>query len=231
VTLRRRRAPRKRARAAASTRDTDASSFSPILLDFISRVPGALGAVLVDGIGEAVDYAGRGDPYDLKLSGAHWQIVVRELLEIAQRRALGVPRSLAVRGERRSAIAHPLPDGYVLVLLLGRRAGFASSARAFAVCERALADEAGWPLGARSPTWFSAQVATRAGRPARLRDRDSEHSLEVLGRVAGLAPREEGWRVRVEHGAELMLIREPGGHWYADESVAALFAGRPPHSR
>jgi hypothetical protein len=212
----------------SSRRDTEASAFSPILLDFISRVPGALGAVLVDRDGEAVDYAGRGDPYDLKLSAAHWQIVLRELVALAALRDLGTARSLSFRGERRSTIAHVLPDGYVLVLLLGRRAGFTPSTRALAVCERALATEAGWPLLARSPTWFPANVlATRAGRPGRVRDAGRDHSLEVLGRVGALAPREAGWRVRLENGAELMLVREPGGHWYADEPIAALFTREP----
>jgi hypothetical protein len=201
------------------------------LLDFVARVPGAVGAVLVDTDGEAVDYAGRRDPFDLKLAGAHWQIVLRELLSLPSLRPLGTPRAVAVRGERRSFIVHALPDGYALVLLLGRRAGFAAATRAFEVCERALALEAGWPLMGRS-SWFALQVvANRTGRPTRVQDGTAEHRVEIVGRVAGLARREEGWRVRLQQGPELTLVREPGGHWYADEPLAALFppaAGAPP---
>jgi predicted regulator of Ras-like GTPase activity (Roadblock/LC7/MglB family) len=196
------------------------------LSDFIARVPGASGAVLVDFDGEAVDYAGRVDPFDLKLSGAHWQIILRQLVALSKKVNLGGPRALAVRGSHRSFIAHTLPDGYALVLVLGRRAGFTAATRAFAVCERALANEAGWPspTAARSATWFALHVvANGAGRPARIREGTEEYRLEVVGRVTGLAPRESGWRVRLQHGAELTLVREPGGHWYSDEHVRSLF--------
>jgi hypothetical protein len=196
-------------------------------------VPGAFGAVLVDRDGEAVDYAGRADPYDLKLAGAHWQIVLRELRALAEAhpRAVGTPRSIVVRGGRRSFIAHALPDDYALILLLSRRAGFSAATCAFAVCERALAAEAGWRPDALSPPWFALQVvAGRGGRPARIREGIDEYPIEVLGKVTGLASHEEAWRVRLEHGAELTLAREPGGHWYADEAPGFVptSTGPPP---
>jgi hypothetical protein len=223
------RRPRSRARAApAHSRDNEASSFTPILFDFMARVPGAVGVVLVDIDGEAVDYAGRRDPFDLKLAGAHWQIVLRDLLALTALRQLGTPQALLVRGERRSFIVHALPDGYALVLLLGRRAGFTAATRAFEVCERALATEAGWPVVGRS-RWFALHVvANRSGRPTRVRDGEAEYKVEIVGRVAGLARREEGWRVRLQQGPELTLVREPGAHWYADEPLAALFPPAPP---
>jgi predicted regulator of Ras-like GTPase activity (Roadblock/LC7/MglB family) len=225
---RRHRGSRGRARAAVSpSRDNDASSFSPILIDFIARVPGAIGAVLVDRDGEAVDYAGRVDTYDLKLSGAHWQIVLRETRAVAMHFDLGATRVLAVRGERRSFIVHALPDDYALVLLLGKRAGFTARTRAFAVCERALAEEAGWSTATGSVGWFAAQVVEgRSGRPSRIGANGQEYAVEVVGRLTGLAASEDGWRVRHEQGGELTLIREPGGHWYADEHVDAL-VGKP----
>jgi hypothetical protein len=42
--------------------------------------------------------------------------------------------------------------------------------------------------------------------------------IEVLGRVMGLG-RELGYRCRLRSGAELTLVREPAGTWYADELV------------
>ncbi|HEY2516280.1 MAG TPA: roadblock/LC7 domain-containing protein [Polyangiaceae bacterium] len=216
-------------------RDTDASSFSEILSDLVARIPGALAAVLVDGDGEAVDYTGRLSPFDLKLAGAHWQIVVRQF---AEAKSLGVARSLLVRGASRSFVAHVLPDHYVLIVVLSRRAGFtAGASRAFPACERALCQEAAWRLRPQLPLWVPFKVTVgRQGRPQRLRPaspRDArDHPLEVLGRLTGLAPREQGWRVRLEGGAELMLVREPGGHWYGDLLLDSLVppAAPPPAS-
>jgi hypothetical protein len=217
------RPPRTRVLPHGPPRDTDATTFSPILTDLVARVPGAVGAVLIDTDGEAVDYTGRLHPFDLKLAGAHWQIVLREFRSLAATRPIGAPSSLLIRAARRSYIAHALPEDYALVLILRRRAGFTPATRAFAVCERALTAEAGWGARTRAPAWFAVDVAvTRAGRPTRVRAGSREHTIEVVGRIAGLAVREDGWRIRLEHGAELTLIREPGDHWYADESLDAL---------
>lgn len=224
----RRRPPRSARTKTPAARDTDASTFAAILTDLIARVPGALGAVLVDAEGEAVDYAGRLDAFDLKLAAAHWQIVLTDLRAKAAAHTSGSPRSLVVRGEKRSFIVHELPEGYTLVLVLSRRAGFTQATRAFAVCERALVAEAGWSLPRRIPAWFGLDVeSTRAGRPARISYGARNQGIEVLGRVASRASGDVGWRVRLENGAEVTLIREPGQHWYAEEPPEKLFPPRP----
>ena len=47
-----------------------------------------------------------------------------------------------------------------------------------------------------------------------------EYAVEVLGRFrAALPEHEKAWRVRLDSGAELTLVRESGGRWYADEPV------------
>jgi hypothetical protein len=141
---------------------------------------------------------------------------------------LGTPGHLVVRGVARSFVVHPLPDGYVLVLVLGRRAGFTAATRAFAVCIRALAVEAGWRTSVTVAAWFAVQVEpNRAGAPVRLRYGKLRKELEILGRLAPLGPRERGWRVRLENGAEVTLVREPGSHWYADEAIESLFTPTP----
>jgi predicted regulator of Ras-like GTPase activity (Roadblock/LC7/MglB family) len=227
-------APKRRAsvKGAPAPRDTDASAFARILAELVARIPGAQGAVLVDGEGEAVDYAGRLDPFDLKLAGAHWQLILSDLRGRLELPVLGKPRSVVVRGVSRSFIVHPLPDGYVLVLVLGRRAGFTAGTRAFAVCTRALALEAGWSGSIAIAAWFSVEVESkRAGAPARLRHGSLRKELEILGRLAPLGPRERGWRVRLENGAEVTLVREPGNHWYADEALDSLFTPTPATER
>jgi hypothetical protein len=216
------RAPRS-SRSASHARDADASAFTPILAELVARSPGAFGAALVDPEGECVDYAGRHGAFDLRIAAAHWEIVMRELRRtfhaVRSRADLGTAQTLLVRAQRRSFVVHALPDGYVLLLLLSRRAGFQAPARAFAVCERALASEAGWRAPA-SPAWFVLDVtASDEGRPTALRDSAGEHPLEIVGRLAlpSLGARERGWRVRLENGAELTLVCEPGNHWYGDE--------------
>lgn len=203
-------------------RDTEPTAFTQILQTLIERVGGALSALLVDSLGETVDYAGRGDLFDMRIAAAHLQIVLRELGTIAW---LGEPRWLVIRGAHRSFAATALPDGYVLIVLLRPRAAFTISTRALKVCTRALAQEAGWTLvevakseGVKQRSWFFTNVETdRRGRPTHIGEK--RMPVEVIGAVMGLSVRERGFRVRTEAGGELTLVREPRSRWYADEQV------------
>lgn len=209
---------RARPSRAPVARDMDASAFAVILSELVGRVPGAFACALVDGLGETVDYAGLVDPFDLKLAAAHLQILLRQLEDIG---SLGAPRSLVIRSARRTLVARGLPEGYVLVLLLRRRAGFTASERAFETCERALAVEAGWCERDARARWFPMEIEVdRRGRPRLVRDAsDSGEPIraEVLGSVMGLHPRQRGFRVRLLNGRELTLVREPGRAWYGDD--------------
>ncbi|MBX3230543.1 MAG: roadblock/LC7 domain-containing protein [Labilithrix sp.] len=204
------------------SRDTEATAFTKILEDLVERVAGAIAAALVDSMGETVDYAGRGDPFDLRIAAAHMQILLRSIGTVA---GFGEPRWLVIRGAQRSVAASALPDGYVLVVLLRPRAAFTISTRALKVCTRALAEEAGWTGvelaksdGVKQRSWFFTKVETdRRGRPTHVGD--ARTSVEVLGTVMGLSVRERGYRVRTEQGTELTLVREPRQRWYADEHV------------
>lgn len=215
----------RRSRPPVHARDMDASTFAAILHDLVARVPGAYAATLVDREGETVDYTGHGDPFDLKLAAAHWQIVLAECVRFTAAASFGATRSIVIRGARRSFIIHALPEDYALLVLLGRRAGFSPLTRAFSVCERALIREARWtppPRPPHSARWFAVTVGlSRAKRPARVASSDAIHDVEVLGalRAPHLASRELGYRVRTPSGLEFTLVREPGGFWYADEDV------------
>lgn len=211
------------AHAAAPERDQAESAFATILGDFIRRVPGAFAAALVDWDGECVDYAIRRevapdlDPFDVKVAGAHWAIV---LDEIAQRPALGEPQTVVCRGAKRSFIVRTLPERYVLVVLLKKRAGFVSVARALDACERALAREANWTLPKGRGIWVPVDVETDGrARPAWLTMGALSCSVEVLGALTRLRKRERGFRVRLASGGELNLVREVGNRWYADENL------------
>lgn len=213
-------APSSRTTGSIALRDTDATPFTTILEQLIDRVSGAFAAAIVDSQGETVDYAGRGEPYDLRVSAAHMQIVLSSVQRFG---ALGEPRWIVIRGARKSVAASVLPDGYVLVLLLRPRAAFTLSTRALKVCMRALAEEAGWTHvekrdGPKPRSWFEVEVQTdRRGRPTQVGA--NKVPVEVLGAVMGLSVRERGFRVRTAEGSELTLVREPKQRWYADEPV------------
>lgn len=205
-----------------ANRDMQRSAFAPILDELITRIPGALGAALVDREGEAVDYAGCASAFDIRVCAAHWKIVLNEIEASA---TIGAPRSLVVRCEKRSFLAHALPEGYAVVLLIRRRGGFAPSPRALSVCESALRVEAGWSSSSPNRPWFCVAVSCDArSRPAKIRARTDvglDVPIEIVGRLVGLSRAERGYRARLPNGAELTLVREPGGTWYSDEDINA----------
>ncbi|HEX8793002.1 MAG TPA: hypothetical protein VF765_18785 [Polyangiaceae bacterium] len=217
------RAKRKRRtkrRVAVEERDQHESAFAAILSKLVACVPGARAAALVDSEGETVDYAGRGKPYDMRLAGAHFRIV---LDEARGRPGLSDVRSIAVRAAGASYLVQVLPDGYALVVVMMRTAGFSGWHRAVASCAHALSEEAGWKRDASElpPRWFPVTVLRdERRRPAAVRADGRLHPLEILGTLqAGISGRERAWRIRFESGLEATLVREPGGACYLDEKL------------
>ena len=201
---------------ARETGDQERSAFGAILEWFLGRVPGARAAALVDFEGETVDYAGHVDSYAVRIAAAHFRIL---LTELQMRPTLGIARSLILRTSRQSYHVHGVTEGYALLVIFTRGAGFGGWERALTVCTNRLSAEAGW--GANKPEWFPVDVvADRRFRPLRVKSGPTERSLEILGALAAVPRhRERAWRVRIESGVEAMLVREPGGSWYADEDI------------
>lgn len=214
---------RRAGRAYKPKRDQEVSAFTLILDDLVARVPGAISAGLVDSEGESVDYAGWLEPFDIKIAGAHWRIILHQLQGLAW---MGSARTLIVRSATRSTIARLLPDGYAVILVLGRRAGFALPERAFSACELAMAIEAGWAIDPNLARWFPVLVEVDVRRrPTSIVYGGLAEAVEVMGRLVGTKEREHAFRVRLASGPEITLVREQGGFWYAEEPVA------PPPSR
>jgi hypothetical protein len=214
-------------------RDQHATAFTLILSDLVTRVPGARAAALVDVEGETVDYWGLLPPFDVKVAAAQWRVLVDEIRE---RGPLAGSTFVALRAARASYHVHVLPEGYALVIVFSRAAGFGGWRRAVAACCLALAGEASWSArDLRSPRWYWARVVTDArGRPAALGSPPNLRAIDVLGAVVGgLERRERGWRVRVADGVDATLVREAGGNWYVDEPTALreLPAKPEPQSR
>jgi hypothetical protein len=182
----------------------------------------------VDCEGETVDYAGRGEPYSLKVAAAHWRIVYDDA---RVQPALATTAWIGVRAAGASFVVRGLPEGYAVVVVFARRAGLSAGLRrAFDHCASELAREAGWPTHGTQPTlkttWIAIDVETRAHRPTRpaaIRRGPLVDAVEVIGLVShGLGRGERGWRVRNGAGVEATLVREPGGYWYADEAALAI---------
>ena len=208
--------------SAPPPRDQEPSTFTAILERLLAATPGSIAAALVDAEGETVDYAGPLDPFELKIAAAHWQIVLGEVGAEAPK--LGEVRQLTVRARQRSYLVRRMQDSYAVVVVLHRHAAFAVSERALLEADARLSLEAGWPPPPAHTRWFGVDVETgRRGRdkkrPLRLRVANGWQPVEVMGAIVGLAPRERGFLVRLPNGAEMLLIRERLGRWYADEHV------------
>jgi hypothetical protein len=201
-------------------RDQGVSAISAILMR-LCEAGGLLGAALVDAEGETVDYSGRFAPYDIRVAAAEWRIVGSLIL---RSRVPGWARleELVVRSSEQSFALRVLSDGYALVMVLPRRA-FGVSERAVAEATEELRREVGLsPVGeTRSLRWRHVEVhASGLGgqRPEQMWRDGAWRRITILGRVPdGLGRGEVGYLVRLENGAELLLVREPLGKWFTGE--------------
>jgi hypothetical protein len=205
---------------ADAPRDQARSTFTHILERLVAVTPGARGAALVDFEGETVDYAGRVDPFQMRITAAHWQIVFSETAGLG---TVGPIQRLTVRAGGAAFHVRRLEENYAVVVVLEPRLAFAVSERAMQEAIASLSVEAGWPLPRGAARWFWVEVESdhqgRAVRPRRLRVGAEFQPVEVMGAVVGLAPRERGFRIRLPSGAEMMLVRERLGRWFADERL------------
>lgn len=209
-----------RSQRVAPPRDQATSTFTRLLERLLAATPGARAVALVDFEGETVDYAGHVDPFEIKVAAAHWQIALSELAEAP---AIGVVRQVVVRARGQGYHVRRLEENYAVVLVLHPRAAFAVSERAMQEAIAGLSSEAGWPLPRGTARWFFVEVESerrgRVHRPLRLKVAGAWQPVDVIGAVVGLSPNERGFRVRLLSGAEMMLVRERFGRWFADDHV------------
>jgi hypothetical protein len=201
-------------------RDQAVSPFNTILHQLCDAA-GAIGAALVDREGETVDYAGEVDPYEIRVAAAEWRLVLAVLAESA------VPNwadttEIVVRSAFRSFVVVSIGDGYAIVAQLPLHC-FSISQRALSECARELCKEAGFGARAAASGHWT-RIAVRTAERDRWRPQevwlDGEwRAVEILGRYpkAELGRGERGYRARLTNGAELTLVREPLGRWYAED--------------
>jgi len=202
------------------SRAEDETAFTAILKAHVGATPGAIGAALVDGEGEAVDYAGDTiDPFDLKVAAAHWRLVLSDI-ERGKLAAEGGPTMrLVVLTDRRGFVLTALPEGYALLSILEANAALGHADRSLDGTLRALHREAGWAFPPGAFRWHPIEVEIDArARPQRIRVRHQWTEVVPIGRIAtGLQPGEVGWRVDVSAAdCETTLVLGRDDRWYAD---------------
>ena len=103
--------------------------FNYLLTNLLVDVPQAVGAILVDPEGEAVEWVTRhNDPFDLKVEGAYHSIFKRRLEQLTVHDDVGPITSFVIEGSRLVTLTEALPDGYYVVLVVDR-----SGSRAYAL--------------------------------------------------------------------------------------------------
>lgn len=99
-------------------------TFGAILQDAVSQVDGALGAIMLDGDGIAVDEV-RADPnLDLAIVAAEYSTILRETQRTGTETGIGLPEEITVRSSRTVLIIRRAGDGYFVVLALSPEANF-----------------------------------------------------------------------------------------------------------
>jgi hypothetical protein len=210
-----------RRRSSLPPRDQATTTFSATLLRLCDAT-GAIGAALVDGEGETVDYAGYSDPFAMRVMAAEWRIVL-EVVRSVPRPGFQDAHELAVRARKKSFALVALSDGYAIVLELPLHS-LLFSRRALAEAAREIEKEAGLaparPLEAEE-RWSKIEVRPSLEDPRRPEAvwlDGAWREVTILGRHIHKLPRsrrEIGYRARLQNGLEISLIREPLGLWFA----------------
>jgi len=94
--------------------------FNQILKDLVETVPHAVGAVLVDWEGEAVQEYCHCDSYDIRFVGAHKGIILSRLRETQGESAGGLIEDVVVSAERQHLLIGAIDKDYSLVLQVER---------------------------------------------------------------------------------------------------------------
>jgi len=218
-----------RQRRRASARDQAPSGFSGALQQLCDSTD-ALSAALVDSVGETVDYAGILEPFETRVAAAEWGLIIQTLKSTLSS-TWAETAELCFRGRRRSFVIVTLGQGYAIVLELPARRLHVSP-RAIVEAVRTISEEAGlelpgnWTAVRERWTRVNIQSDRRFRRPKAIWREGRWFTVEILGRLARdqLQSCETGYRVRIENGAEITLVREPLNHWYADDPVMPAYS-------
>jgi len=99
-------------------------SFQHILSNLLDRLPGALGVILADWEGEAVDHVSRIGDYEIKVIAAHKGIILTNMRQAMRDLDCDVLEEIIVTTERSQTLILPVTKDYYLVLTLPRGESF-----------------------------------------------------------------------------------------------------------
>lgn len=110
-----------------------------ILGNLLAEVEGAVGVLFLDDSGETVELScSEFTPYQMRVLGAYLGIYMRQLEKVLEGNRLGAPLSIHIHKDTLHIYAHPLPEGYYLVLVQRRPAVVATAERALASAAKQL---------------------------------------------------------------------------------------------
>ena len=96
--------------------------FKRLLTTLVEAVPGASGAILADWEGEAVEQYSMVDPYDMKVTAAHWGILLASMKGVQEKCATGRLQQSVISTDAQHVIVGAVGDDYTLVLTMKRDA-------------------------------------------------------------------------------------------------------------
>jgi predicted regulator of Ras-like GTPase activity (Roadblock/LC7/MglB family) len=117
--------------------------FQYVLSNLLADVPGAVGAIFLDAEGEAIEWVSRSDgqPYHLKVEGAHHAVIKRQIAEATAAAGHGDLEAYVLVGEQLATLTQLLPDGYYVVLVAERTSPLALAGFHLRRAARTIADE------------------------------------------------------------------------------------------
>ncbi|MCK5913627.1 MAG: roadblock/LC7 domain-containing protein [Desulfuromusa sp.] len=115
--------------------------FKTLLRRLLEDIPGALGAIIIDWEGEAVDQVTRTDEYDIKVLGAHSGIILSLLREALSRVDSGDLEEVVIRTDYNKTLMVPLTEDYLLIVQLDAAAIAARAAYKMRRCVDELRSE------------------------------------------------------------------------------------------
>ena len=96
--------------------------FKRLLTTLVEAVPGASGAILADWEGEAVEQHTQGDAFEMKVTAAHWGILLTRLKGLRENHPVGEVLQGVITTDEQHVIVGAIGEDYTLVMTMSRDA-------------------------------------------------------------------------------------------------------------